>query len=108
VKDAPLEGAGLLTTTKRSPTLQRRLSRDRRTASGAKPEKNMLIMKGSVWRNNLNFVNDVPLVCLNFVLILIIVYGENKRHYIAAASCKITLLNNPNTALRILTGAVRV
>ena len=42
------------------------------TTSCIKVEKNVLIMD-TLWKNNLNFVKDVPIVHVNFVITVIIV-----------------------------------
>ena len=36
--------------------------------------KSVLIMKEILWKNNLNFVKDVPMIYLNFITILIVVF----------------------------------
>jgi len=35
---------------------------------------NVLIMKETLWKNNLNCVKDVPMIHLNFITILIVVF----------------------------------
>jgi hypothetical protein len=37
----------------------------------------VLIMKDTLLRNNLHFVNDVPMINLNFIVIVNIVYEKN-------------------------------
>jgi hypothetical protein len=32
-----------------------------------------LKMKESLWKSNLNFVKDVPVMCVNFIIIVVIV-----------------------------------
>ena len=58
--------------------LQRRVLRDLHAASNAEVEKNLLVMKQTLWKNNLNFVNDVCMLYVHFITILIIVF-EKKR-----------------------------
>jgi len=36
--------------------------------------KSVLVMKQTLWKNNLNFVKDVPMTYLNFIKILIVVF----------------------------------
>jgi hypothetical protein len=36
--------------------------------------KSVLIMKETLWKNNLYFVKDVPMIHLNFITILIVVF----------------------------------
>ena len=47
------------------------------TTSCIKVEKNLLIMD-TLWKNNLNFVKDVPIVHVNFVITVIIVYKKKR------------------------------
>ena len=35
---------------------------------------NVLIMKETFWESNLNFVKDIPMIYLNFITILIVVF----------------------------------
>ena len=40
----------------------------------------MLIVKETLWKNNLNFVKDVPMIYVNFIITVIIVSeGEKKK-----------------------------
>jgi hypothetical protein len=57
----------------RAPTLQQRVLLDRHTASQAKVEKSVLIMKETLWKNNLNFVKDVPMIYVSLIIIVVIV-----------------------------------
>jgi uncharacterized Fe-S radical SAM superfamily protein PflX len=41
--------------------------------ASSKGGKNVLIMKKTLWNNNLNFVNDVPTKYINFILTVLIV-----------------------------------
>jgi hypothetical protein len=36
--------------------------------------KKCVIMKETLWKNNLNFVKDVPMIYVNFITILIVVF----------------------------------
>lgn len=36
--------------------------------------KSVLTMKETLWKNNLNFVKDVPMIYLNFITILVAVF----------------------------------
>ena len=36
--------------------------------------KSVLIMKQILWKNNLNFVKDVPMIHLNFITVFIVVF----------------------------------
>jgi len=40
----------------------------------------VLIVKETLWKNNLNFVKDVPMIYVNFIITVIIVSeGEKKK-----------------------------
>jgi len=54
-------------------TLQQRVLRDRHTASHAKVEKSVLIMKETLWKNNRNLMNDVRAISIDFIIIEILV-----------------------------------
>jgi hypothetical protein len=43
--------------------------------------KSVLIMKKTLWKNNLNFVKGVHMICVSFITNVIIVAEEKKRHY---------------------------
>jgi hypothetical protein len=42
----------------------------------------VLIMKKTLWKNNLNFLKVVPMTYVNFITIVIIISEKNRRHYI--------------------------
>jgi hypothetical protein len=43
--------------------------------------KSVLIMKEILWKNNLNFVKDMPMIHLNFITILIVVFESKIGGY---------------------------
>ena len=39
-------------------------------------------MKKTLWKNNLNFIKDVPMIYINCnVTVIIVSVGKNRRHY---------------------------
>jgi len=60
----------------RASTLQQRVLRDRHTASHAKVEKSVLIMKETLWKNDRNLMNDVRTISIDFIIIAILVSGK--------------------------------
>jgi hypothetical protein len=47
-----------------------------------KNEKGVSIMKETLWKNNRNVINDVPVVYVNFIIIVIVVIErKNSKHY---------------------------
>jgi hypothetical protein len=56
----------------KAPTLKQRVLCNQHTASRTKVER-MWIMKETLWKNNNNFVKDVPMIYVNFILIVIVV-----------------------------------
>jgi hypothetical protein len=48
-------------------------------------------MKEALWKNPLNFVKFTPTICVNFIAIVIIVYGKNRRHCFCTALRKLCL-----------------
>ena len=66
--------------------------------------KSVSIMKGTLWKNCINFVKNVPMIYINFIIIVLIV-SENK--YKALLSYLITCSDNgPETAPQ-LTGFIK-
>jgi hypothetical protein len=63
----------------RASTLQQRVLRDRHTASHAKMEKSVLIMKETLWKNNRNLKNDVRTISIDLIIIAIVVYEKKIR-----------------------------
>jgi len=53
--------------------LQQRVLRDLHTAYHAEEEKKLLIMKKTLWKNNLTYVKDVYILYVHFIAIIIIV-----------------------------------
>lgn len=53
-------------------TLQQRVLCDQHTASRAKVEKEIL------WKNNHNFVKDIPMIYVNFIITVIMVSEKRK------------------------------
>ena len=53
------------------------------TASHAWVEK-VSIMK-VLWKHNFNCVKDVPIICVNFIVIVIVFSKKNRRHYCPTA-----------------------
>ena len=43
--------------------------------------KSASIMKEILWTNNVNFVKDVPMICVNFITIAIIFSGKKMGNY---------------------------
>ena len=44
-----------------------------RTRVSHKGEKSVFMIMEAVWRNNLNFIKDVPVIYVNFIILVIIV-----------------------------------
>jgi hypothetical protein len=72
-----------------APTLQQRVLHDQCTTPHAKVEKcadnehgkNVPIME-TLWKNNLNFVHNVPMIYVNFTTIVITFFEKkNRKHY---------------------------
>ena len=53
----------------RTPTLQPRVLGEGRAASHATMEKIVLIMKDPLWGNDINLVEDVPMIYIKFIVI---------------------------------------
>jgi hypothetical protein len=43
-----------------------------------KGEKSVLIMKDTLWKNNLNFVKDVPMIYVNFIRTVVVASDKKK------------------------------
>jgi len=56
-----------------APKLQQRILRDRHTASHVRLEIKKVITKRTLCKNNLNFLNGVPIIYANFTVIFIII-----------------------------------
>ena len=44
----------------------------------------MLIMKETLWKSNLNYVKDVPMMCVNFITSVIIVSGKKYEQLLSS------------------------
>ena len=47
----------------------------------------MLIMKELSWKNKLRFVKDVPMICVNLIIIVILVPEKRKEFTFVQRSC---------------------
>jgi len=51
----------------------------------------VLIMTKTLWKSNLNFVKDVPMIYVNFIITVIIVSEEKNRRYYFCTNLHIVL-----------------
>jgi hypothetical protein len=59
----------------------------------------VLIMKETLWKNNLNFVKDTSMIYVNFIIIVITASEKgNRRHYFRTT---------PHTCLKLMAGTVQ-
>jgi len=53
----------------------------------------MVIMKEVSWKNKIKFVKDVPMVCVNVIIIVLVVPEKRKDVTFVQRSCTIELLS---------------
>jgi hypothetical protein len=53
----------------------------------------MVIMKEASWRKKLRSVNDVPMICVNFTIIVIVVPEKRKDITYVQRPCTIEMLS---------------
>jgi len=43
--------------------------------------RSVLVMQETLWKNDLNFVKEVPTIYVNFIVVVIIVVRKNRKCY---------------------------
>jgi hypothetical protein len=56
-------------------------------------ERSVLIMREVSWKNKPKFIKDVPMVCVNVIIIVIVVSEKRKGITFVQHSCTIELLS---------------
>jgi len=59
------------------------------------------IIKETLWKNNLNFVKDVPMIYVNFIKIVVIIAEENMRDLLSYCHSYVFVLSEVGSLVTV-------